>query len=273
MPERIQQEPLIEFCLLIPCYNNEQGLVKSLCSIQFDFHRFLVLIVDDGSSQPIDDSKIQKQLERELPLHVLRLKTNQGITAALNIGLIWIYSNVNANYVARLDCGDTCHADRFFKQVAVMNQNPELLLSGTWCRFVHPDGRAYVYRTPIGSKRIKRGMYFRNLFIHPTFMFRLHATNEQIQYPSQFPHAEDYALAWQLIKQGQVHILPEILVNCEINSTGISEAHRREQLISREKIIRTIAVNNIIKIPALLYILLLRLIPRKLILAYKLRKQ
>lgn len=263
----------LDFCLLIPCYNNEAGLVKSLRSIYYDRGKYLILLVDDGSREPVNLARIQKQLDHELPIELLTLEKNAGITTALNVGLNWIHNNIRSKYVARLDCGDTCQEQRFYRQVKEMDNDPQLLLLGTWCRFVHPDGKSYIYTTPTEDAQVKRGMFFRNLFIHPTFMIRLPNADKPLQYPTAYSHAEDYALAWQLMKQGSARILPEVLVDCEINSTGISESNRRVQLRSRQKVIRDFAVNNILKLRAQIYLFILRIIPRKLILAYKLRKQ
>src|SRR5690606_24015801 len=121
---------------------------------------------------------------------------------------------------------------------------------GTWCRFSHADGTSYIYSIPTDNIKIKRGMFFRNLFIHPSLMVRLQGGNDKLKYPTAYPHAEDYALAWQLMNKGRVGILPVVLVTCEINHSGISESNRKEQLRSRQKVIRDYAVNNLLKLRA-----------------------
>lgn len=270
MKEKTYKE--LDFCLLIPCYNNEAGLIKSLASIYYDTSKYLVLVVDDGSLIPVKKEDLLQQLHPSQQIEIISLKYNAGITNALNVGLDWIYKNVECKYIARLDCGDTCERDRFNLQVAEMDNHPDLLLLGSWCRFVRSDGSSYVYRTPVDEKKIRRGMYFRNLFIHPSFMLRT-LPDGPLEYPTAYSHAEDYALAWILLKRGSAKVLPNVLVNCEINAGGISESNRRIQLQSRWHVIKELAVNNILKVPAFIYLFILRIIPRKLILAYKLRKQ
>ena len=263
----------LHFVLLVPCYNNEAGLIKSLRSVHYDKTKYLILVVDDGSTDSLNRSRITAQLEPGQPVELLTLEKNAGITNALNIGLSWIYKNVSCRYVARVDCGDTCHAQRFYRQVRAMDDDPQLLLLGTWCRFVQQDGKSYLYKTATRQRAIKRGMFFRNLFIHPTFMMRLLPPDDCLRYSTAYHHAEDYALAWRLMNKGRVSILPDVLVNCEINDAGISETNRRAQLRARQKVVDDFAVNNILKIAAKIYLFLLRIIPRRLILAYKLRKQ
>ncbi len=266
------QNSIVDFCVLIPCYNNQEGLLQSLETVHYTAGKFHVVVVDDGSATPVSKEQVLLRVGTNFPISILRLEKNKGITHALNHGLQWIYNNLNCKYVARLDCNDTCHRDRFYKQIQSMDANPLLLLSGVWCRFIREDGYSFIYKTPISRKGIWRGMYFRNLFIHPGIMFRHIINNSLLQYSDNYPHAEDYALAWTLMKTGEVTILDEVLVNCTINTKGISESNRKIQIHSRKKIVQRIAVNNILGIIARLYLFFLQIIPRKLILAYKLRK-
>mgnify|MGYP002424519702 CR=1 FL=1 len=79
-----------DFCLLIPCYNNRQGLLRSLQSVHYDTARYYVLIVDDGSEEALEVVSLKTEIDREMSLYVLRKTVNEGITKALNDGLKWI---------------------------------------------------------------------------------------------------------------------------------------------------------------------------------------
>src|SRR5215470_2449775 len=102
----------LDFCLLIPCYNNPQGLMASLESVFYDGDRFAVVIVDDGSSVPVCAEQIKSELRNISLITVLRSEQNRGITDALNHGLQWIEEHLTVKYIARLDCGDSCHPYR-----------------------------------------------------------------------------------------------------------------------------------------------------------------
>lgn len=257
-----------DFCLLIPVYNNEEGLLRSLASVRYESNRFLIVIVDDGSDAAINGARCAAVVTG-LPPVLLRLPQNGGITAALNHGLQWIYNQVKVRYIARLDAGDICAPERFTEQVAAMDSDAACVLSGTWCRFIDSEGNGYTYKTATDDKSIVRGMHFRNLFIHPTMMFRVTTDPAGPFYPAAYPLAEDYALAWNLMQKGRVVILPKILVYCELNEQGLSATHRGKQLKSRADVIRDIAVNNNLKIVAYCYLFLLRIVPKRLILRLK----
>src|SRR5688500_2769068 len=116
----------IDFYLLIPYFNNLSGLLHSLQSVKYDADKFVVVIVDDGSKLPITREVLNQQIASEIKIEIIRMPQNQGITIALNTGLQWILQQKNADFVARLDCGDICSTERFYKQVAFLTQHSNI---------------------------------------------------------------------------------------------------------------------------------------------------
>ena len=262
----IKSKPL-DFCLLIPCYDNFEGLLNSLATVVYHSGQFMVLVVDDGSKVPVTSASIKSGTKIDFPLFVLTNEVNKGITEALNSGLKWIEEQGVAKYVARLDCGDLCAPDRFYKQMDFMHSHPGVGLLGSWCVFEDRKRSIhYQYKTPTGHSQIKRAMHFRNVFIHPTVVFETSLLKKVGYYPNNFPRAEDYALFFKLIKITHSHILDEFLVTCEINDRGISLQNRRQQLISRARITMQYGTNPLLKIVGSLWTYSLRLMPRKLVL-------
>ncbi len=260
----------IDFCLLIPCYNNFRGLTESLQSVQYDNERLLILVVDDGSVEAISRDKILEQVGKEKPVMVLRNEQNSGITETLNKGLRWIRENTVAKYIARLDCGDTCDPQRFFLQVDYLNANPGIGLLGTWCRFTEKStGLTYEYKTPLIHEEIAREMHLRNVFIHPTVMFRADLLETAGYYPDQYPHAEDYAYFWKMIQVTQTAVLDRILVTCELNRHGISFTNKSKQLAARRRVVKAFGTNRWLKIKGMLRLNLLFFLPKGLSLRLK----
>lgn len=263
-----------DFCVLIPCYNNREGLLRSLRSVCYDTARYYVLVIDDGSKEALEVVSLKTEIDKEMSLYVLRKPVNEGITKALNDGLKWIETRNDVQYVARLDCGDTCMEDRFYKQVNLLNINKQIVLSGTWCVFRDPvTGKEYTYRTPTEHEAIVRGMHYRNLFIHPTIIFRLTTAKAIGYYPEDFDYAEDYAFCWCLLNEGGGHIIEEVLVCCEISDTGISLRNKRKQLKARWKVIKKFAPHTIRKIAGYFRLLTLFLLPEQVTLWLKLLKK
>ena len=262
----------IDFYLLIPCYNDLDGLILSLKSINYPYNKFIVLIIDDGSAISINYTELSPHISPELVVEIIRLPVNQGIVRALNTGLEWLNTkgeHVN-KYVARLDCGDICDRKRFYQQVDFFNHHPEINLIGSWCVFKDfENGNSYLYKTPTGHKGIEKEMHFRNIFIHPTVMWRTTAMDSRF-YPEEFPHAEDYGLFYALIHDRvKCAILPEPLMICRISRVGISIWNRKEQLQSRMKLVKQYGKSKILKLLGILKLKLLMLIPYQFILRTK----
>jgi len=260
----------IDFYLLIPFFNNLPGLLHSLRSVQYDADKYTVVIVDDGSSEPITHDVLYKELSRNISVEIIQLPCNKGITAALNTGLQWILKQDNAPFIARLDCGDVCSPERFHRQVAFLKENPSVNLVGSWCIFKdHTTNVAYRYITPTRHKKIKRGMHFRNIFIHPTVMWRFDAMKDGELYPDTFPDAEDYGFFYQLLKKGEGAIIPEYLVTCEINHKGISLSSRKKQLQSRIKVVQEYGRNRVLRYLGVFKLRLLLIIPYNIVFSIK----
>ena len=260
----------VDFYLLIPCYNNLSGLILSLKSVHYYPDKYGVLLVDDGSTELLKTEELRLHLPPEVPLRIIRLEYNQGITRALNAGLNWLKENASCRFIARLDCGDTCTPERFYKQVAFFDANPKIDLVGSWCTFMHlKSGFSYHYRTPTSHERLIKGMNFRNMFIHPTVMWRATALNETANYPEEFPHAEDYGFFYHMVNTGRSAVLPEALVTCEINSAGLSLRFRNAQLKSRMKVVKQYGKSNVYRFAGVMKLMLLIAIPSRIALLTK----
>jgi len=255
----------INLCILIPCYNSFDGLILSIKSINYTKDEYLIIIVDDGSQEKVTIEKINQVIPGLINVKIIRLETNQGITKALNKGLEFIYTNYSAQFIARLDCGDICSPKRFYTQVAFFEKHPDIHLTGTWCYFKdNSNGEAYKYSTPTQHEQIKREMYFRNVFIHPTVMWRT-AEMGKLKYPEKYPCAEDYGLFYDMVSKIKSAVINEFLVTCEINYKGISILNRTTQLKSRLKVVSFYGKNRLLYLMGAVKLAALLIIPHQFI--------
>jgi glycosyltransferase involved in cell wall biosynthesis len=212
--------------VLIPVYRNQAGLNRSLESLAAAQGKFDVLIVDDGSPQPI---MAPQKLRDNIPVTVLRLPRNQGIAAALNHGLRHILPK-GIRYIARLDSGDTVVRHRFQAQQEFMDANPRCAVVSSFIDFVDAE-RAHLfrYRVPTDHAGIVRRLRRNNCVMHPGSMIRASALQQAGIYREDVPGAEDYELFLRLAQRYQLAVLPEVLTNLEYSLTGLSIAGRRRQ--------------------------------------------
>ena len=146
--------------LLIPHYNNPNGLVRSLSSISVT-EQVDVFIVDDGSlKHKINESDIVDSFKANGRVFFKYLDVNLGIENALNSGIKFILSIHTYNYIARLDCGDLCLGNRFELQVDFMKKNPKIKLLGSNAIAVDSDYK-FLYNSvfPENHKEIQDRMY------------------------------------------------------------------------------------------------------------------
>ena len=124
---------------IVPAYNAMRYLPETLNSILGQtFEDFEVLIVDDGSTDSIQDW---------LNRHVtdVRVKViaqaNQGLSAARNTGIV----HAQGEYIAFLDADDLWHPLKLAKQVDYLDRHAEIGLIYNWVAVIdaagNPTGR------------------------------------------------------------------------------------------------------------------------------------
>ncbi len=216
---------LPRLAVLIPVFNDQAGLQKSLKSLAADGDEFAVYVVDDGSVPPMS-------IPDDLPyrVHLVRQEPNQGITAALNMGLAHIAAE-RYDYVARLDAGDLSLPGRLTAQAAFLDDHPKHAVVGTATRQVDVRGRVlYDFHPPTEHRDVVRGLRYQAALIHPSIMLRLEAVQTCGMYDNRFPGGEDYDLFFRLARLHKLANLQEVYVVKEINPYSITSRRRERQL-------------------------------------------
>lgn len=223
--------------VLIPYYNNIEGLLKSLQSIDAD-EKTDVLIVDDGSKVALDKDLISESFKANGKILYKILEKNEGIESALNHGLK-IAQTQNYEYIARLDCGDICLGKRFQIQSQFLKENPAIKIVGSNVFAVDCNDKfLYAINLPLRHEDIQNKMYFNSMLIHPAIMFCTSILETIGYYPTKYKSAEDYAFFFAILKKYKMANLKEYLTQIEINEKGISLQKRQQQVKSRIQIIK-----------------------------------
>jgi glycosyltransferase involved in cell wall biosynthesis len=106
--------------VIIPTFNNARFLSESIPSVlQQSFSDFELLVIDDGSTD--DTRNVISQFEGDPRFHSV-CHENRGGAAARNTGILRSY----APFVAFLDADDVWLPDKLQKQVAFLQENPEI---------------------------------------------------------------------------------------------------------------------------------------------------
>jgi glycosyltransferase involved in cell wall biosynthesis len=260
-----------DVCVLIPHFNNPQGLLKCVNSIGIEEH-VDVLIVDDGSLVLFDEVSIKNSFIAMGNVYFIYLEINKGIEYALNCGADWIW-NHTYTYIARLDCDDICHPLRFKIQKDFMEKNPDYGLIGSWCDAIDKTGnKLFEMKFPTDYISIRNKMHLSCMFIHPSLFIRVEAFKSVGGYSTKYKAAEDYDLCFRIMNKYKVCNLPQKLICFEYtDNKGISSLQRNLQMKSKIKILINNFYFGIYPIVGIIRNCILYLIPRQFLTFVKIK--
>lgn len=216
-----------DLAVLIPVFNDSHEIIITLNSIKERNNAFKVVIVDDGSAEPLSFDTALFAFE----IKIITLPFNQGIVSALNAGLRYILSDTTINYIARLDAGDVQYENRLSIQYEYMAKHPEIYLLGSAVDFVSEQGKLlYTYKPPLLDAEIINKIFLRCCFIHPSVIINKKVFDAVDLYSEKYIYAEDYDLFLRITQNFKVANLPSVLLGCSIREKGISNSKRKKQM-------------------------------------------
>lgn len=214
--------------VLMPAYNAEPYLRGAVDSILAQTLSDLeLLVVDDCST---DSTPAMLESYSDPRLRVLRNDRNLGIAETLNRGL----SAARGEYLARLDADDLAAADRLEKQVAFLDNHPDIGIFGSECWIIDSAGRRCGwFEVPLSDLGVRWTSLTTNPFLHPTVMVRsVLLTGHSLRYDPSFCATEDYDLWTRLLRITKGANIAEPLVSYRVRRGGLtdvrSDAMRRE---------------------------------------------
>ena len=171
-----------------------------------------IVLVQDGLVTD-DLSSLLSEYESKYPevMHVIRLEKNGGLGNALRLGV----ENAKYDIIARMDSDDICLPDRFEKQLAYLETNPQCdIVGGQMTEFIDtPDNIVGRREVPLTNEEIYEFMKSRCALNHVTVMFRKEAVLKAGNYQDWFWN-EDYYLWVRMMMTGcKFANIPDVAVN------------------------------------------------------------
>ena len=210
--------------VLMPVYNGERFLKEALDSIFAQtFQDFEVIIVDDGSTD--NTAEIIHQYDDDAKIVYLRNVQNSGIVATLNNGL----TRVRGKYIIRMDADDIALPQRFQIQVDYMDTHPDVGVCGSSIRRF---SETYDITEAMGSNTSYTiaKLMFDTTINHPSAIIRTSILKEnKLRYVFDYPHAEDYALWYEISKHASLVNLPDVLLMYRMHGNNLSMQHNKLQ--------------------------------------------
>ena len=221
MGQRGETTPQVSVVMSV--FNGEDELARTVESIlNQSFSDFEFIIVDDGSTDGTN-VLLQELADRDSRIVVVR-QGNKGLTRALINGC----ARARGELIARQDVGDRSLTNRIEKQVAYLEEHPEVVAVGTGCKRVGPNGE-FLGETLRDSspEEITRQLIEEGAGLsHAVSMFRREVYQRVGGYRPEFAFAQDSDLWYRLSQVGMLAEIPEVLFEWSIDTDGISASKR-----------------------------------------------
>jgi glycosyltransferase involved in cell wall biosynthesis len=226
--------------VLMPVFNCCEYIEESVSSIiNQTFTDFEFLIIDDCSTD--GTFEYLKSLSDQR-INLIRKPENTGYTVSLNMGL----HLAKGKYIARMDGDDISFPDRFAKQVAYMDNNPDVIVCGGGYKAIGSDFK-FIPKSSYDDIIIDLLSF--TPIAHPTVFLRNNILkNNNILYNPEYEPAEDYKMWTILSEYGKLANLNDILLYYRVHQNQTSKIRINSQkeiskLISFEYI-RKLSKNN-----------------------------
>ena len=207
--------------VILPVYNGERYLGKSIKSILSQTHKNLELIIINDGSTDNSNSIIESFLKDNRIKYVYR--SNKGLIHSLNEAI----NICSGKYIARMDQDDICYPNRLEKQLNFMLENG-----------VDVCGTSYDVINEFGTKTKTISSINNNFeilisammvpFIHPSVMFKNFFRDIGVFYGSNSKiEAEDYDLWIKLQNRGLIFgNLKDVLIKYRILNNSMSRINK-----------------------------------------------
>ena len=252
-----------KIALVIPYYNDNENLIKSIRSINEDNILFSIdiILINDGSKNEIKiDSLNFYQYGK---IYHINLEENRGVSFARNAGLEFAEKE-KYSLTAFLDAGDYCQPNRFKKQVEYLLNHTDVKLLGCQVEFADENlSKLYKTNLPCIYKDVKN-LFYNNIQVYlPAAIMRTDVINEIGYFPTSYKISTDFGFFFKIVEKFKTENIDECLVTCVAYTKGISSQKRKEQVKTRIRVIIKHFYFGFYPIYGLIRNILLLLISRK----------
>lgn len=207
--DAIEESPVISVIMGVYNQYHRKQLICAINSIRVQtFRNYEFIIYDDGS----DDEPaafLQKAVESDSRIRIIRESKNNGLAFSLNRCI----KEARGKYIARMDADDISVPERFQTEYEYLESHPECGWVGSNAYVFSKDdvwGKMHMAETPDKYNFLPFSPY-----IHPSVMFRKSILDKYDAYKVSKAtlRCEDYELFMRLFQQGIIgHNIQEELL-------------------------------------------------------------
>ena len=252
----------MDFSVLISVYKNDKAddfstAIESLTKMQSVKPSEVVLVIDGPI--PGDVNKVISDAQNRSPklFNIIKFEHNQGLGVALKKGIEASSNEI----VMRMDSDDIALPDRFEKQLAFMEQHPDVAVCGGQISEFVGDANNIVGRrvVPCTNDEIYHYMKSRCAFNHMTVALRRSEVLKAGNYQPWFWNEDYYLWVRMMIAGCQFANLPDTLVNVRVGKDMYARRGSLKYFKSEAKLQKYIWGNGVISFPRYTFNVLVRL--------------
>lgn len=216
--------------VLMPVYNAQRYLSAAVESILHQsFQDFEFLIVNDGSTDR-SLALLQRYAAQDARIRLIS-RENTGYVQALNEML----ALAQGEFLARMDADDVALPERFARQVAFLQQHPEVVCVGGAQDWIDGAGRFLLHHPEAEQDAAIQQLALtgQTPINHPSALMRRRAVLQVGGYDESLHPAEDLDLWLKLGEVGQLANLPDTVLQYRQHDQSVSERLQTEQTQQR----------------------------------------
>lgn len=212
--------------VLVCLYNSGKRIVPTLEAICGQTYDHLeIILVDDGST---DNTEACVKNFFDTRIRYVRHHVNRGVIFSRNHAL----SLAQGHYLALCDHDDVWELDKLSRQVAALESHPDTIAASCFWRIEGLANRV-VSLPHTGQDYIKWCLFHKNCLLHSSLVIRRQSVERFcLGYKADIPYADDWQLSHDLIRCGNVHVVPEVLLTYRLHGANTS-------LTSTERMVRS----------------------------------
>lgn len=230
---------LMNFSVITSVYRNDKPdyvrvALESMLVKQSVKPTEIIMVIDGPVPEGIDALISDFEVGYPNIFRVIRLPQNKGLGNALRLGV----ENASFDTIARMDSDDICLPDRFEKQLAFMESNPEVdIVGGQMTEFIgEPENIIGIRNVPLDNADIYKFMRGRCGLNHVTVMFKKASVIKAGNYQDWYWN-EDYYLWVRMMALGCLFAnIPDVLVNVRSGSEQYARRGGRQYFESNKGI-------------------------------------
>lgn len=204
--------------VIMPVYNSEQYISCSVKSIlNQSYTNFEFIIIDDAST----DETYKKLLEfkkKDKRIILIKNKKNEGVTKSLNKAI----KIARGEYIIRMDADDWSYPDRFKFQIELMENNPDVVVSGSYIEICDSELKTKNLRKyHLDNDTIRKHIFRYSPFAHPATIW-ITKVLKQHPYNAAIEVSQDYELYFRVGKIGKFMNLDKPLLKLRMHNNSVS---------------------------------------------------